>query len=207
MLCFCRFMLYSKDSISGTAFVQCLVSHLLKNRSYKLYVVWYCKFWFHQVRPIYIRISLIYRPTYGVLTVLRFSFLTVLDSAGANGHHELQSHPFFTGIAFSARSSCHIADCSVTASAAKICRIECVHCVVMNGVICQNRSPHLQELFFFTVPNKIAIQSIHGTSKSAASYCSKGQHTKQVACWIFSSDILCQQELIGVICGVNKLPK
>ena len=60
---------YSEDSISGTPFVQRLVSHLHNNTIYKLYVVWQCEIWFHQHRPIYIRIPLIYRPTYRVLTV------------------------------------------------------------------------------------------------------------------------------------------
>ena len=66
--CWLRFN-YSEDLINGTPFVQCLVSHLHENPTYKLHFVWYCEFWFHQDRPNYIRIPFTYCPTYRVLTV------------------------------------------------------------------------------------------------------------------------------------------
>ena len=70
--CHCLQTQYSEDSINGTPFVQCLVSHSHKNPTYRLCVVWYCEFWFHQNRPIYIRIPSIYRTTYRVLTVVKY---------------------------------------------------------------------------------------------------------------------------------------
>ena len=49
----------SEDQKSGTPFVQALVSHLHRNPTYKLYIIWDCKLWFHQVCPFYMRIPLI----------------------------------------------------------------------------------------------------------------------------------------------------
>ena len=60
---------YSKDSINGTPLVQSLVSHLHKNPTYKLQLVWYCGFRFFHNCPIYIRIPIIYCPTHQVVTV------------------------------------------------------------------------------------------------------------------------------------------
>ena len=42
--------------MSGTPFVQSLVSQLHENPTYKLHLVWYCEFWFHQDRSIHMRI-------------------------------------------------------------------------------------------------------------------------------------------------------
>ena len=58
-----------RDSISGTPFVQGLVSHLHRNPTYKLYGVWDCKFCFHQDCPIHMKVPLMYYPTYRALTV------------------------------------------------------------------------------------------------------------------------------------------
>ena len=69
-VCFKTNSTYSKDSISGIFFMQSLVSHLHKNLTYRMHFVWYCAFWFHQDRSIYMKILLIYRPTYLVLSVL-----------------------------------------------------------------------------------------------------------------------------------------
>ena len=57
-------MIYSEDSINGTPFVQCLVSHLRKNPTHKSYVVWYCECWFHQDRPSHLHKNPIYIPSH-----------------------------------------------------------------------------------------------------------------------------------------------
>ena len=59
----------SEASITGTPFVQSLVSHLHQNHTCELDIIWYCEFWCHQDHPIYIRIPFIYGPCYRVLTV------------------------------------------------------------------------------------------------------------------------------------------
>ena len=55
--------------------MQSLVSHLHKNPTYELYVVWHCEFGSHQDRAITMRFTAIYRPTCRVLTVYTDMFL------------------------------------------------------------------------------------------------------------------------------------